>query len=183
MKITLPDWYKPTPGLIECINKEMHKPFALLLTGAPGCGKTLLANLIADTIYKHHKHDGNFTVWRNTSSGTYQAYLEALADNSNSKELTKMYNILNRSLVVFDDLGCERDTAAAASYIEDIVCNHYDFVKTHGYNYIIMTSNANIDQIEELYGERVSDRIGEIFLIINMKDKSHRRKHRRIKTF
>lgn len=185
IKIQYPDWFEKTE-LSKHFETIINEPFAIILTGVPGCGKTAIADIVVNSIYEKHKNDGKLTVWCNTADGTYQNYLNIVSRpyfDGKNEQLEASQNVLCRKLVLLDDLGCEKDTAAASSFFQLAFSNHYKHVKSKGLNNIIITTNASFEQLGKIYGARVLDRMYEIFVLIEMTNSSYRARNKKVMRF
>lgn len=78
--------------------------------------------------------------------------------------------------ICFDDLG--RETIPSKRFGEEknvmaeILMNRYD--RKHPYGFTHVTTNLNGEKIKELYGDRVLDRMNEMFNVITFEGKSRR---------
>lgn len=163
--------YKAVDSASEWLSGKSTKPW-LLIVGGMGSGKTTLANAICDVVDATSKIDTRELVWRSPFSRITAVKLNTLA-RTDEKE-ARVYSDSLRLLV--DDLGTEQGNIKVygneLSPITEMLYDRYDStVKT-----TIITTNFNFpDDIEKVYGERVTDRLKEMCNFIVMTAPSFRK--------
>lgn len=176
-----PTWYeeekqqKNIAEISEWLTTRNYK-YGILLQGVVGNGKTtilrstkkLVDNLNLDDpveSYSAHREQLFLRVWNAMEVGNI--YLE----DRKRFERFKM-----ASFVGIDDLGVENETLKhygnSFSPISELILYRYENKLP-----TIITTNLLIEQIENIYGVRISERILEMMLKINFSDYNFRRKH------
>lgn len=170
--LAYPDWFVKNDKLIlfcEEIVKQPH--FAVMFTGVPGCGKTVMAGIMFDYLQKQYKNS-----WAMSAHQLYSTYLKSTnSDTDKSILVDRANNCMLNSLVFLDDLGCEMDTEASRTYFANILSIQYDAYNDGKFNRTIITTNLGSDEISDRYGERVIDRICEHYQIVKFNNKSFRK--------
>jgi DNA replication protein DnaC len=167
-KFELPDNYViNNPNIIKLVKDVYDKQFHLLFMGVVGSGKTYLAQLIARTDkFKFIKAREAYSEYLRVRNGDYSDKHEAIR---------KAQSQLCGENVIFDDIGSEKPkTEAAHSFIESLMEDRYDRIKKGFPKKTIFTTNLNGEGIRDFYGDRVYDRITEVFTICRFKPKSFR---------
>jgi DNA replication protein len=143
-----------------------HK-VGLIIYGTVGNGKTTLIravrsliNVIYDSAYSNERK-GLVTV-------------SALELANIAKEENGRFNSLkNAELLAIDDVGIEPSTIKVwgneLSPLVDMIYYRYDRQL-----FTLMTSNLNMDVLEEKYGERIADRFKEMFDRLAFTNRSYR---------
>ena len=174
MDFRLPkDYVKNNPNILEQVASDINKNFHYFFQGQVGSGKTYLADAIA----KYHE----FKIIK--AREVYRDYLRLMNSDYSDKneQLTKIVRILRGKNVIFDDIGAEKPkTAASANFIEDIIEDRYDWWKKGLAERTIFTTNLTGIELGELYGDRVVDRLQEMFIIMKFKKVSFRTKKQKI---
>lgn len=167
--IVVPEWYIKPVNIFDDVEKtvESGEPFAIMLIGSFGCGKTTLADAVYSHIVKANAENRRFSSIYTNAPTIYQEYLEALELHGQDKidALKDIYQYFNRSLVVIDDLGTEPTTEAAHNLFATLFCNQYDEYRRGVRNKCIITTNFGRDAQTKAYGGRVVDRITEYYAI------------------
>jgi DNA replication protein DnaC len=167
--------------------EQMGKGWSLnkgiCLMGNIGTGKTTLMNMFSKNKRQCYKviscRDiaGQFADAKGNKD--YSAH-EILEVYSNDMPLaTNNYNFfLQDSLgYCYDDLGTEsvkKNFGNEVNVMEEIILNRYDNRKT-GWHFTHITTNLTADQIGENYGNRVRDRMREMFNVIELTGESLRK--------
>jgi DNA replication protein DnaC len=141
-----------TKEIIRCAVKWLKSgKCSLLLLGNIGTGKTKLLEAISLLI--------NYYSNRNTSiiSSTNIVRLSLSKEDS---EINRFNNFKTFPYLFIDDLGIEpvnvNDFGTIYNPVIDILLNRYNTMKT-----TIISTNLNIDQIKQIYGDRIYDRFCE----------------------
>lgn len=170
-KLILPSDYEINNSkLIDRINLDIKKEegFHYLFTGKVGCGKSYLADIINKNIKRLYNIEAR---WINADE-IYQKYLNFI--DATSVDKIELMNSITHSLrgkfVIFDDIGNEfPNTTAAHEFIGMLMNDGYKYWK-RGYAYMtIYITNLRDVALNELYDDRVMDRIYEKFLVVPFK--------------
>ncbi len=155
------------PNIIKLVKKVYNQEFHLLFMGVVGCGKTYLAQIISKTDkFKFINARNAYYEYLRLKEGDYSDKHEALR---------KARNQLCGANVIFDDIGSEKPaTQAAHSFIEGLIEDRYERIKKGYSKKTIFTTNLNAEMIRDFYGDRVLDRISEVFTICKFQNKSFR---------
>lgn len=164
------DYVLNNKNIISEINGAVKKghPFHYIFRGPVGCGKTYLANIVAECSLLQYE----FIQARKA----YRRYLELL----NSEYTDKMAAIRRHErrvlapCVIFDDVGNEPETDSSASFIGNLIEERYDLVKKGFPTRTIITTNLTQAQLRSRYGDRVIDRLVEICTIMEFDPRSFR---------
>jgi len=144
-----------------------------------GTGKTLLAI----EIYKQFKNQNpNIEHSFSRARELYRHYLSVMMSSYTDKgdAIKKAIRCFRSQFAVLDDIGAEKPrTEASRMFIEDILEDRYEFAKIYPCCSII-TTNLTGEEIGQLYGHRVLDRLHEIFTIMVFNDHSFRQDHTEI---
>ena len=157
-------------SLLEKINGES---FHLFFMGDVGCGKTYLANLIADWKNGEVKDHFQYHNVRNL----YFDYINLIgAQESDKDELKKNhFEIMNQCNVVLDDIGSEAPkTVKAHDHIGYFIESRYDYARIKKSSNTIFTTNLESKEINQTYGSRVLDRIYGLFTVVKFGKVSYR---------
>lgn len=135
----------------------------LIICGGTGNGKTTLARALAATIQKCN----NTAVTRLTA--LQFAALEAERDENRYK----LIQYRQAPVLFLDDVGTEEASVKVwgnvISPVVELIYQRYDLQM-----FTIVTSNLNPRQLAEKYGERVGDRIREMFNVLAFNNASYR---------
>ena len=145
-----------------------NKTGIMLYGNSCGTGKTTLANAMCtlvnylfDSCYSSDRK----SVYRVTAINLAKAY-------SDNPELYRRY--VNQELLFIDDIGTEpvslKIYGNEFSPITELLYNRYD-----KQGWTIITSNLSDSQIKERYGERIDDRLKEMFDRMHFQGKSYRK--------
>lgn len=145
-----------------------HKPGLLMYGSQCGTGKTTMARAISNLIgllFDSCVSSERKVVYRVTAIDLAKMYSE-------SPERYK--SMVNQELLFIDDIGTEPSNLKIYgnefSPITELLYNRYDRLK-----WTIATSNLDDNQIKERYGERIDDRLREMFDKIHFQGKSYRK--------
>lgn len=145
-----------------------HKPGLLIYGAACGTGKTTLANAMCDFIdchfYAQYSSERK-SVTKVTATELVKIYTEYPNDYK---------KILNTRMLFIDDIGTEpvniKIYGNEYSPVTELLYGRYDSQKM-----TIATSNLSEEQIKQRYGERINDRLREMFDKMYFQGKSYRR--------
>lgn len=144
---------------------DMYKEnIGAVITGGIGSGKTFLACAIAN-----HVIDCGYYVRIETLSGLLNRMQNAPFSDKNEI----LESIARFSLLVLDDIGCERDTSYADEQIYNIIDTRYRSKKP-----LIITTNLTLDEMKnspDTMRRRVYDRIIELCPVCIVMDGPSRR--------
>lgn len=139
----------------------------LLVVGGVGTGKTEAFNVFRELF---RASDRFFKV-----VSCRQVIREYTVDGA--KTLNK-YGSDSKKTIYFDDLGLEEVNVKmygnTANVMSEILLDRYDNFKRLGVK-TFATSNLSADQFSEIYGERMRDRMREMFNYIQVNGKSFRK--------
>ena len=128
----------------------------LLLCGTLGNGKTTMLRTI--------KH----------LFGSRAVYMEAQGIYDHFKQNQSLPEISSRDILLIDDLGVEpsgyNDFGEMRYPLAELLMKRYKFNAT-----TIIATNFTFDQIGETYGDRVQDRMKEMFGLISYTEPSYRK--------
>ena len=135
----------------------------VIICGGTGNGKTTMARALSETIQKCN----NTAVTRMTA--LQFAALEAQRDENRYK----LIQCRQAPLLFLDDVGTEEASVKVwgnvISPVVELIYQRYDLQ-----NFTIATSNLNPRQLAEKYGDRVGDRIREMFSVLAFNNESYR---------
>lgn len=160
--------------------KEFVKQFDyssnnIIFTGSTGVGKTFLAKSIAKDLL-----DSGHTVLYLSAAKLLEQILPALKKGGTlDSELQGLSSyIYDAQLLIMDDLGTEYTTSYTITMLQSLLNERQ--LRNHA---TIITTNYSIHDIKERYGERISSRIMESFLVFFLygKDIRHQKRERQIK--
>lgn len=146
----------PTPGLI--------------IFGNVGNGKTTLLNAIANLVNAYglgRDAQGN-TAWVKFIGA------EALARLAKD-DGERMWSYIRTPMLALDDLGAEQDTIKTFGNIVnpavDLLSYRYQYRL-----FTVVTTNLRAGDIRQRYGDRVADRMNEMFSRITIKNETYRKR-------
>jgi len=181
MKFQLPEQYQENnPNILVRVREDFskEKPFNYLFTGQVGSGKTFLAEIIV------RLNEARTGRWERTNCrNVYKTYLRLLDSNYTDKSdaIQKHEDIVKKTFVFMDDLGDERpSTEGSHDYVGCMLVERCETVRRSAQASSIITTNLKMQEIIEMYGSRVVDRLEEHFTIMKFKDHSFRRDKREI---
>lgn len=144
----------------------------IILYGTVGSGKTTMANAICEVI--SIVHDSPYTsqsksVRRISANKIIELKLAKSDDADEQFERLKSCEML-----FVDDIGTEQASVKSwgneSTPIVDLLCHRYDRQL-----FTILTSNLDNDGLRAMYGERVADRINEMFDKLSYTENSYRK--------
>lgn len=140
----------------------------IFIYGNCGTGKTHLLN----ALYKHSKENFYGEVrYYNFSEFLYFAKNKFQNDFHEDVMNKIMYpDYVNRQRLLFlDDIGSEKTTDWSIETLGLIVNRFYEQE-----DYLFITSNLNLEEIQERYGDRIASRIAEMCGIIKLEGEDRR---------
>jgi DNA replication protein DnaC len=180
MQLLFPDNFEyAAPQITDFLKEDLAKitkPFHYLFLGNVGAGKTHLCDIIIDNFEKQIKNPSKWIRWVNTTM--YADYLNIFRDKSHNPYQDKTY--LQANLFI-DDLGDEFPaTDAAKAFTQNLLMRRYMFIKEKKAKATLITSNLSLEAMQKAYGDRVFDRLLEVFTVFVFKNESFRKKHAKI---
>ena len=178
-----PDYYIRNEKLCTMMETAIEKkePILWLFTGAPGTGKTLSAEIMFEALCQEIEHlQGQAE--KLTANELYYKYQNfARSKDYEERSQTKWcIKTLCNKIVLLDDLGSEPRTEASFSFMQNLFSVQYNWLREGNRNFVIITTNLNSNEITDIYGERVIDRIYEYYTIVKFTGTSFRRKKMKI---
>jgi len=135
----------------------------LLICGGTGNGKTTMARALFRTIQQC-----NNVSFREETAANF-AKLEAQRDENRYQ----LVNLRQAEYLLLDDLGVEPVSVKVwgneVSPVAELLTQRYNLQK-----FTIVTSNLKVKELEERYGDRIADRILEMFNVLSFKNESYR---------
>jgi DNA replication protein DnaC len=160
------------PKIIAKINNDLvnGNPFHYLFTGATGVGKTFLGT----TVVLRCKEP-----WELVSTMKhYGEHLRLIASDYIDKMEAdrKNDNKFSTTCLMIDDLGDEKpSTIASHDYFGGLLEKRYLYIKRKPESRTIITTNLHSQELIEVYGSRVYDRLCEHYIICKFKNHSFRK--------
>lgn len=150
----------------------------VIFIGGTGTGKTMLSGCVINEIFAiAYKNKNTASARFIRSSQITQGCWTARQDRDSTEE-DFIRTFAYKGLLVIDDLG-ENDTSGNSEWakrdrerLSEIIDGRYKKLPT------IITSNMQIEQIEEFLGDRAFDRLQERLVIIRCDWESHRQQNR-----
>lgn len=175
-KVMFPKLYKK---IDNAITEDL--PIAYLFRGKAGTGKTELMRIIAKAVYRRYPqmmlNNGKIS----STVDLYEDYLQVLSSNPTDKAdaLRKRASYFQLPFLFLDDLGVEAAKGSnAISYISNGIQRMYDAWKyKHSFYVYIITTNLRTPgtpSIQEVYDDRVEDRLIEMLTVVDFKNTSFR---------
>ena len=129
----------------------------LLFTGGTGLGKTFLSSCIAKDVI-----NAGFNVYYQPSYKIFPLFEQTRFSQQPDENLKMQIDFIkNSDLLIIDDLGTELVTTYTAEVLFDLVNTRLNENKK-----TIISTNLSLDEIRELYSERVSSRIAGNYLVL-----------------
>jgi DNA replication protein DnaC len=177
------DYEQNNSKILKHIMEDWKKEnqFNYLFTGHVGCGKSHLANIIEYNLKKSKRIDSHKKPALQSVRKHYIKYLELLqsgySDKGDALDRHRR-SLTHNEFVIIDDLGDEKpSTDASHDYFSGILEDRYDFICKYEYANTIITTNLDGQNIINLYGSRVYDRLMDKFIIMEFKNESYRAKN------
>ena len=159
--------YKTCKKYAENFPNDRHN--SLLMYGLTGLGKTHLSIAIALKII-----DKGYSALYETAAQIIRNFLNN--NNSMLKDSNPEYgyisNFKETDLLILDDLGCEHQSSFNKSVIFEIIN-----IRTSLNKPMIISTNLFPEEINKIYGQRISSRIFSTFTIIPFKGTDNRQKN------
>lgn len=150
------------------INVSLNK--GLLFTGDYGTGKSVLMKAIVKFIDEYYSD----RIVENGIPAPYYVLSHDIATAYLEQNLSVLNRMKTTSVLAIDDLGYE--TKKVMSFgseqhpFEEILMYRYDRKRT-----TLITTNLSLNQISEMYGQHIKDRIKQMVYIIEFKGQSKRK--------
>lgn len=159
---------------------ENNQSFGFMFTGIPGSGKSNLGDVIAKSINskleiseKKMEKIPLYELW--------SKFMKTMSSNysDKSEQLEAHKGPFCRALQFIDDLGSELAISEKAPRLTveliQIMYDRYKELKEKRKRYaFILTTNLKSTEIRAIYGDRIYDRLMEMFEIVVFPDKSFR---------
>lgn len=184
-RITADKYMPATEKMMEIINwvskwlcNPMKRP-GLLLYGNVGTGKTTLLRAVCATINKICTREEDELGVKETVLDTPNPISivkakQIISEYTFRNEKNNRYDLMNKvALLAIDELGVESTEAKLYGNVFepliDLLCERYDKQLC-----TIISTNMGLEEIEQRYGRRVSDRFSEMFTAIPFTENSFR---------
>ena len=153
-------------GFVEKFDTEHGN---LLFTGPTGVGKTFLTNCIAKELI-----DKYCSVIYLSANDLFEVFSKNRFEYHTEEEMKGMYQyILECDLLIIDDLGTELNNSFTSSQLFYCINERLNSQKS-----TIISTNLNMNQVADIYSERVLSRISNSYNIIKLFDDDIRLKKR-----
>lgn len=144
------------------------KKTGLIIMGSIGNGKTTMAKAVCSMI--NTLYDSPVT-----SERKFIKTISAIKLSNMATEDKGDYQIAKKTPMLFiDDVGCEPSVVKVwgneLSPFVELIYHRYD-----NQLFTILTTNLNKEMLQKTYGDRVIDRMNEMFEVLIFKSKSYRR--------
>ena len=139
----------------------------LLMHGQTGLGKTHLSLAIAFKVIEK----GYTALYETASQATRKILNRKFITKDNQEENSYLSLISSTDLLILDDLGCEFSSQLNRSAIFEIIN-----LRTSLNRPIIINTNYKPEELEKIYGERITSRIISTLKIISFTGKDNRQK-------
>lgn len=138
---------------------------SLVLTGAPGTGKTHLACAIASTVMEAHLSSALFI----TVSSMLRSIKETYRKGSERSEQEAIDAFGKPDLLILDEVGVQVGSDHEKLLMFEVLNERYQSMLP-----TILISNLSVDELEEFLGHRVMDRYRECGSVLAFDWQSHR---------
>lgn len=122
----------------------------LIFCGIPGTGKTHLAVSIAREIAE----DLQESVFITTAARIIRAFRRAWSGKSEFSELDVLAKYCDPDLLIIDEIGVQYGTDSERNILFEVINDRYEYLLP-----TILVSNLPLNELEEMLGERVVDRL------------------------
>jgi len=140
----------------------------LVMTGPTGTGKTHLACAIANAVMYRHEASVAF----GTVSDHVRGVKAAFQKESGRSERDAVNALIDLDLLILDEIG-QRTTDYDQQLMFDVINSRYNHMRP-----MVLMSNLLADDLEQVLGDRLSDRLREIGMFLPMSWESHRSRKR-----
>lgn len=132
-------------------NKDSKEPDNLLFMGSPGLGKTFMCSCIAKEILNK-----GYTVIYQTSFNLMEVIerYKFKTDTFSFRDEENYRNLFDCDLLIIDDLGTEMPNSFTVSELFNIINSRINSKKK-----TIISTNLGLDEIREIYTDRIFSRI------------------------
>lgn len=161
-------------NIVEAISDASQEPKrGLMFIGSAGCGKTLAMKALNQTAH--------FIDLTNTKSLIdCMPYKREVLIHGLTVEKEDMWTIEDNRSVILDDLGNEpirNNYGVKEQTVANFILQWYSasYKNPAMKARLFVTTNLTVEQLIELYGVRIVDRLFEMVHIVNFKSKSHRK--------
>lgn len=135
-------------------------PQGIIFYGGVGVGKTFASNCIANFLMDR----GKTVLVMNLG-----LYLSKLKREWSEAEKDVLDYVKTCDLLILDDFGVEKSSEFVIEKVFSLIDTRYRTEKP-----MIVTSNLNLEEIENKFGSRIADRIGEMCFQLSVIGKSKR---------
>jgi DNA replication protein DnaC len=160
------------PKIIAKINNDLvnGNPFHYLFTGATGVGKTFLGTSVVLRCKEPWEMVSCMKHYREHIGYMASDYTDKMdADRKND-------NKFSTKCLMLDDLGDEKpNTPASHDYFSGLLEKRHLYIKRNPCSRTIITTNLHSQELIEIYGSRVYDRLCEHYIICKFIDHSFRK--------
>lgn len=163
------DTYQGKAKVVDVCRAFLENPADMVLTGAPGTGKTHLAAAILRELVRESKIRGKETA-RFVPVPELLAEIRASYrdDGPDERDILDKYSQL--PYLVLDDLGAEKSTEWSITTLYLIIDRRYRDMRP-----TVVTTNLTLDQIAKTLSERISSRLAS-GKVIEIKGEDYRMK-------
>lgn len=131
----------------------------LLFQGTTGVGKTFLTNCVAKELL-----DQGYTVLYSSAGALFDQIADVVMNRNQLEGSQIFYQSLNESdVLIIDDLGTEFTNSFTNAHLYDLI-NH----RLHTRKATIISTNLSLQQIADHYSERISSRMYDSYLILQI---------------
>jgi DNA replication protein DnaC len=145
---------------------QLRTGVSLVLTGAPGTGKTHLACAIANAVMAEHASSVLF----GTAADLMLRIRDTYRKDSQASESQARAALIAPDLLIIDEVGAHRGTEYELQLLFEIINARYQQCKP-----MIVISNLDGEQLEAFLGQRVMDRFRECGSVLAFDWSSYRR--------
>ena len=143
----------------EYVEKFKNEKGSILFTGNTGCGKTFLSNCIARELIRRY-----FSVVYLTATDMFDILAGSRFSGGDDDEAKDRASyILACDLLIIDDLGTELPNSFTISQL--FLCLNERILRQKS---TIISTNLNMNQVADIYSERVLSRISNSYTIIKL---------------
>ena len=141
------------------VNIEDNDRKNIVFSGSTGVGKTYLSNCIAKVLL-----DRYYSVIYLSAKGLFEALVKVKIEKSEEqKYLLLIDGIYECDMLILDDLGTEMFNHFTTTEFFHIINHRINTEKS-----TIISTNLSLDQMRDVYSERVTSRIRKSFIYIRL---------------